>query len=123
MQMATGSAMQVGWVGGNFNYYTINQTINIPAPPPSPAKPEARQAATVQEVLHALDLLEAFDKRRVVLAWMNNTFGTRRVLDLDARQLLRALNYAQGVLTKERERAQAAEQAAAINASRLRKRS
>lgn len=87
----------------------------LPAAVPSvtPAAPQStstvdRDTVTLRREL--FDLLEKFDKtpdrRVIVLNWMDQQFGTKRVVELDRNQLLRTVRWSSVVL-KDRRRKRA----------------
>ncbi|HEM9000722.1 hypothetical protein QZN01_03560 [Burkholderia cenocepacia] len=80
-------------------------TQSATASPPQPTSPVDRDTVTLRREL--FDLLERFDKtpdrRVIVLNWMDQQFGTKRVVELDRLQLLRTVRWSSVVL-KDRQK-------------------
>jgi hypothetical protein len=77
----------------------------IATPVPQATSPVDRDMVTLRREL--FDLLERFDKtpdrRVIVLNWMDQQFGTKRVVELDRLQLLRTVRWSSVVL-KDRQK-------------------
>ncbi|HDR9585233.1 TPA: hypothetical protein QDC22_007533 [Burkholderia stabilis] len=77
-----------------------------PTGDPAGGTPADAEVATLRREL--FDLLEKFDRtpdrRTLVLHWMEQQFGTKRVVDLDRNQLFRTVRWASVVLKDRRKR-------------------
>lgn len=71
-------------------------------------------------MLHLLDQLDAFNKRYVVLNFVQARFGTKMLKGLTQPELRRAHAYARGVLSKSQDLAQAAADGRAVDEMRQR---
>jgi len=124
--------IQAGSVGGDVTNVTIVQTVHVTAPltsaesmpttsaqdhkravappvdaamPEKPSVPVEQDVAVLRRELFAL--LEKFDRtpdRRIIaLNWMDQQFGTKRVVELDRQQLLRTVRWS-AVVLKDRQK-------------------
>lgn len=116
-QEVTGdSNLQVGRVNGNLTVVNHHQVVHED---PIHMQAEAPPPATVSSVLHLLEQLDGYGKRRVVLDFMHNQFGTRMVKALDDYGLQRTHAFALGVLRRSSAVAQAAQAGQAMQDGRV----
>ncbi|WCM88549.1 hypothetical protein [Acidovorax sp. NCPPB 3576] len=100
-------AVQIGKVEGNVstNHFTI--TVIAPKPEPGPEAPAAPLSLTSPEQREVLRLIRQLQDNKGVFLFMERTFGTRMVIDLEPAQLLRVRRYVETIhrRTKGREKA------------------
>lgn len=82
-------AIQVGKVGGNLTIFHVTQA-------PSSTRQESPTLAN-QEQRAVLGMIRRLRNSEAVFEWMQKSFGTRMVIDLDARQLLRVRRYVESI--------------------------